>query len=375
MRARTLIYLIIITIQIGGIFVSESFPQEKPPEVLSALQRLEEQTGSKPTVIWHDNNRRIKTLSGKLSGSYSGTPEQAATQFLRGNPNLFSLSRDLQDIHIEAAQDISHGQYKILFRQTVGSLPIFNGGLEVYVGKDNSIEMVHNNYLPNIAITLQPNITEEEIIERAKSHLRENCHIYKDKRGKIEPCPNQPLILREALRPQLGIFEYKEKAHLVYRLTLNAQSPPALMDYTIDANSGEVLAAINRVQNLDGGGQVFDPNPINNNFRINVQDNNDADDPSFSYAYKGVTLRNITQKKIKGKNYYYLIGPYVDVTDSKLAPFYFSATSGYASSLSNGWLFTRSYEEFEHAMVYYHIDTNQQYIQSLGFNINPPYPG
>lgn len=369
MRARTLIYLIIITIQIGGIFASESFSQEKPAEVLSALQNLEKQTASKPTIIWHENNRRIKTLSGKLSGLYSGTPEQAATQFLKENPDLFSLARDLQDIQIETVRDISHGQFKIHFQQTVGTLPVFDGGLEVYIGKDNRIEMVHNYYVPNISISLLPRITKEEVIELVKTHFRENCRFH-DKRGDVKPCPDQPLVLQEAPRPQLGIFEYEGQPHLVYRLTLNAKSHPALMDYTIDANSGEVLMAINRVQSLDGGGQVFDPNPVNNFISINVQDNNDADDPSFSYAYKGVTLREITQKKIKGKNYHYLIGPYVDVTDSLKDPFYFSATSGYASSLSNGWLFTRSYEEFEHAMIYYHIDTNQRYIQSLGFTIN-----
>lgn len=211
---------------------------------------------------------------------------------------------------------------------------------------------------------------ENRVKELAKSHFRENCRLHKDKKGAPESCSHQPLVLRNVRDLQLGIFEHQGNAHLVYRLTLDIESPRAIVEYTIDANSGEILQELNRIQDLDGNVLIFNPNPINNNNQINVQDNSDADDPQFAYAYRDGLVRDIQQRKIKGKNYYYFIGPYVDVTDALESPFYFSANSGYARSQGNSWFFTRNPDEFEHGMVYYHIDTNQRYIQSLGFNIN-----
>lgn len=126
MRTRTLIYLIVITVQFNGIFASESFSQEKPPEVLNAISELQERIEEKIKVNWNKDNQRVESLDGKLSPPIPGSPSQAALQFLKENADIFQLPHDLHDLRFESTQDISEGNKIIHFQQTFGGLPVFD---------------------------------------------------------------------------------------------------------------------------------------------------------------------------------------------------------------------------------------------------------
>lgn len=339
--------------------------------IRSAIQSLEARMGQKVAVTWQDK-RGIKTLWGNLSVPYPGTPDQAARSFLEEHAGIFELEPSLNDLIVEGMREIRATEARdtiVRFKQVSGDLPVFNGGLEVYVKEDKGVYQVHNYYMPGLTVNPSPSLTPTRILELAKNNFIETCKIPKDKRGGWESCRGAIQFNQEP-EVQLGIYEKSGHPHLAYRLLLDVQSPRSLIEFTIDANTGVILNKGERIQYLDGQGSAFDPNPVNAlyPYGISPQDNNDAHSSAFSQAYEAKPLRDITTQRIGRRNYYYLTGPYAYVTDNVEPPFYFGGTSGRVRATNpSRFTFTRNRDEFEHVMVYYHIDTNQRYIQSLGF--------
>lgn len=104
---------------------------------------------------------------------------------------------------------------------------------------------------------------------------------------------------------------------------------------------------------------IFDPDPLTtagSQYVAPYLDNNDQDSPALNGQRQTVTF-----KAGYNNGTYNLNGPIVSVQD-------FSTPSTPAfSSTSNNWTFTRSQNEFEDLMVYYHIDSYVRYLRSLGF--------
>jgi Zn-dependent metalloprotease len=105
---------------------------------------------------------------------------------------------------------------------------------------------------------------------------------------------------------------------------------------------------------------IFDPDPLttaNSQYVAPYLDNNDQDSPALNGQRQTVTF-----KAGYNNGTYSLAGPNVSVQD-------FSAPSTPTfSSTSNNWTFTRSQNEFEDLMVYYHIDSYVRYMRTLGFS-------
>ncbi|HWR98318.1 MAG TPA: M36 family metallopeptidase [Candidatus Methanoperedens sp.] len=111
-------------------------------------------------------------------------------------------------------------------------------------------------------------------------------------------------------------------------------------------------------------GRVFKPNPVNTLNNKTLKDNADADSAAFTPAYRKGELLGLKYNPVTAQ--YFLRGPWVNVTDAKESPFLFPATNGVISSKTGSFPFGRTPDQFEHVMAYYHIDTNQRYIQGLG---------
>lgn len=350
-------------------FIAVVFPgtvfSQGNAEVHNAIKKLKERMGDNIKVKWHGRGR--VTLDGKLSLSYPGTPEDAAKQFLRENAAIFQMDPVLSDMEVETIREDKIGDkhlgYYVSFKQTYKGLPVFDGGVGVNLKEDKSVGIVSSAYLSNINISITPTLSENEVIEIAKNDYIKNCQ-YSDITGKSYSCAGMAITFKGNPYVQLGILEHAGKIYLIYMINLATESPVYdSLEYKIDANTGTILEKGSLVVYFSGTGKVFDPNPVNTLNNTGLQDNRDKDDPAFNAAYSTKILTDITFNL----NRYSLTGPYVDVTDSIERPFYFSKTAGHVLSTSGNFDFTRSPNEFEHVMVYYHIDTNQRYIQSLGF--------
>jgi subtilisin-like proprotein convertase family protein len=106
---------------------------------------------------------------------------------------------------------------------------------------------------------------------------------------------------------------------------------------------------------VGGTGTVFDPDPKTTLNNDDLEDGSPASQFNgsyFTYTFPDVTLEN---------GVYHLRSPWVEIND-------FDSPSGApATSTDGNWLFTRGQNGFDDANVFYHIDHNQRYMQSLGF--------
>ncbi|WP_433307096.1 M36 family metallopeptidase [Actinoplanes sp. CA-030573] len=118
----------------------------------------------------------------------------------------------------------------------------------------------------------------------------------------------------------------------------------------VDAGSGAVLHEENTAQQADGVGRVFDPNPVVRLQDESLTDNDDADGPQFTRAYRTVRLTQLD----KGRST--LQGRYANNISEN------AVTSRYRV-----YLYHRSQPGFEQVMGYYSITSAQEYIHRLGF--------
>ncbi|MDC8756980.1 M36 family metallopeptidase [Janthinobacterium fluminis] len=117
----------------------------------------------------------------------------------------------------------------------------------------------------------------------------------------------------------------------------------------------KAAAATTAPSGINGMGLVFDPDPrtaLNND---TLTDSSPAS--AFDAAYANKTLADLTVTS----GVYTLTGPHINITNIE-------APNTPPSTTTNGvWTAKRGNNAFDDSNVYFHIDQNQRYIQSLGF--------
>ncbi len=241
----------------------------------------------------------------------------------------------------------SPGGNHLHFQQYYKDIPIYYGGIKANIHKNNYI-LSFMNHLENPTIeaacvfVLNEASVKGEIHQIAKAYQSESRKMLYSHLGKWIP---------------------------VYVITTFAHTFPASFEWIIDARTGELVAKTDRAAyfqgiagDTTGRGTVFRPDPLTRAqvvYGSPYVDNNDQHNAVFNPLLDTVVLKNITFNA--ADNRFYLEGPYVKIED--IDPF----DSIPASSASGDFYFTRNRSGFEDVMVYYHIDSFQRYIQSLGF--------
>ena len=119
----------------------------------------------------------------------------------------------------------------------------------------------------------------------------------------------------------------------------------------LDAVSGATLSETSTVKNVNGSGQVFNPNPVVTLQNESLTDSGNANSAVFAGAYQTVTLTQLNSGVTT------LRGAYA-TNDSSSA----------VTSSTRTYTYNRSQAGFEQVMAYYHLTTAQEYLQSLGFD-------
>ncbi|MBZ0269495.1 hypothetical protein K8I85_15180, partial [bacterium] len=105
----------------------------------------------------------------------------------------------------------------------------------------------------------------------------------------------------------------------------------------------------------NGTGTVFDPDPRTTLMNDGLQDGSPAS--SFTAAY---FTRNLLDIAFNGSTYS-LTGPYVNIIDFE------SPSTAPSTTTTGNWTAVRGNNAFNDALTYFHVDTSQRHIQSLGF--------
>ncbi len=278
-----------------------------------------------------------------------GAPEEMARTFLGDRAERFGLAdAALGDLEHHHTRESDVG-YTVRFRQRHRGLPVHDSGIAVTINRDDTVVYVVNGYKPALdLVTTTPAIAADVARSIALEHL--------GVRGPIG---------FEAV--DLVIYHVEGRSHLAHRVVVvPGESPIGEWQVMIDAFTGEILKAVDVSHYVDGTGNLFDPDPLSSAGATygdpGYTDAGDADSPELVAEIVSYTLPDITYNGLV----YSLVGPWAEIRDTE-APF-----EGLYNQPTSDWNFTRSPQEFEAALCYWHIDNYMRYINlTLGVPVTP----
>ena len=273
---------------------------------------------------------------------YTGQPVQSASLFLSEHKSLFAL--DSVNGWMDPAQRVIRqqqlpGATKITYEQTAGGFPIVDAQIGVVVEASGSIVHVASTAQQIPAIDTIPAISAGMAIARSLSVL------------------GNPHFLGTDQAPHLVIYPFPPSLGYEIYLTVDADYPEPWR-FVIDAHDGAVLLQRRLVQDAGDSSRVFDPNPVTTLNDESLRDHGDSNTAVPPAVYFPVVLKHLDPPV---GELYSLKGAYAWMRNIE------SPSNTPPTSPDSAFSFLRADDGFEEVMVYYTIDKNQTYIQSLGF--------
>jgi len=275
------------------------------------------------------------------------TPAAAADAFLKANHRHFGVAADISDLSLVSTQS-SPGGFHVRYRQVwsppgagasdrrLGAMtpvPVWDAQVSVHLNKDLKLQLAQSTVTPvTEPIASAPRFGAKMAMQLADAAVGVS--------GALRGRANASLVLYAGGQP----------ARLCWRVLIPAWEPLGDWEVLIDAVSGEAVLGRNLLKFVDGSGTVFDPNPVTTSGNSTLVDKHDRDYPALT---EELFVRPLLGLDGSGR----LVGPYVTTAPTKKQAYERDFTYDY----------TRSDRGFEQAMVYYHIDACQRYLQSLGF--------
>ena len=306
--------------------------------------------------------------------------QELAVVFLEENAGVYGLPADLSNIQLKFQKESLAGNH-FHFQQYLHGIEVEGGEIVVSVLlKNPRVYQVYNNTYPEPKNKRPSEITlsEDDAYDIAWMDLAVHGDIM-----------SQPKI-------ELVYTPEGKDFRLNYLTYLGVEAPFGHFIHRIDAETGKILevkdGAISRLpraldykgyegpidnrnfafkffaQNqarkdqksdkalmADGTGKVFDPDPRTTLQNPDLQDGSPAS--AFTAAYFTRSLLGIQNNA----GTWSLTGPWIYISN-------FEAPNTAPSTTPDGnWTAERGNNAFNDAVVYFHIDQNQRYMQSLGF--------
>ncbi len=239
------------------------------------------------------------------------------------------------------------------YDQTWEGLPIYHQNIKANVGQNGTVYSILNNLLDlGNLVEVKGEFSQSET--DAIAHLSQQYLI------------PQPVMEAELIR-----CYFPQEGALIPAYQIRYSYGESRWESVLDANQLNTLVRRDLASyrhrfmatgDTTGTGLVFNPDPLTTSGNAygstsDWMDNNDADNAALNGERVQVTLKDISF--LGGQ--FHLIGPYVELQDVE------SPTSPIATSPDGVFNYTRSQQGFEDVMCYYHVDTFQRYIQSLGY--------
>ncbi|MBI2877782.1 MAG: pre-peptidase C-terminal domain-containing protein [Candidatus Tectomicrobia bacterium] len=300
----------------------------------------------------------LRKVYGPLSGSSSQAPATIARRFLGSHRDLFLSEGDPSDLEPYWESESPAG-YHVRFRQLYQGIPVYGGYISVHLNRDGQVRLVSNGYQP-IQRPLGGPLPPERSGKRGNGPLKQQ----------VSPPGGENISAKAAftiawnhLRVQGNLrgesttvkvlYPTKGEPRLAWQVSFPSRDPLGDWRILVDASTGKILAARNRLQFVEGRGRVFDPNPVATlgDEGAFLTDKDDSGDAVPDEAYSEIMLREIDPSGL-------LKGPYVDT----------GLTSDRVREPSLNFVYKRNHPGFEEVMAYFHLDRYQRYIQeTLGF--------
>ena len=287
-------------------------------------------------VVWDMDKYVPKKVYDFRTEPLLGTVKEIAETFLKENLGVLKISAPFEDLKFEKVKE-SLASKTVLFQQYFKGTPIHGAWIAVHIDNQNRVFMVKNDTVPVSQL--------QERISKSKAGLLPSSKVDAIITKKIK----QYGVLDTKIKKQSRIYTLKGNLRNVWKVKFGTKKPAASWILFIDKKTGQIIEERNVLWKADGRGEVFIPNPVVALNCDDLFDQQDKDQAVFEGAYRKVVLKELSGDRLKG--------PYVDTT----------LTPKHARASNLNFVFRRDDPRFEEVMAYYHIDTVQRYIQSLGF--------
>ena len=333
---------------------------------------------------------------------YSGMKASSAQDVLRQNAAAFGLPANLDNLVLTKVQDSLTGKH-YYFQQMLRGIPVDRAEIIVSISKNGDLQKVFNE-TKHVSDKVDANAVNQLYNQARMSADRalDNAWTNMKVQHPLVSAPNTELVW----------VTTKDGVQLAHKVTIAAQMPTGGFVQYLHAHNGTLLeshstslprvgkngdrdisnraslsgATLDRGQamrdfnakspsssgstaptltttaavtglasGINGSGYVFDPDPRTVLNTDALTDTSAA--TAFDAAYSTKSLRDLTVSA----GVYSLSGPYVNIKNIE-------APNTAPSTTTNGvWTAKRGNNAFDDSNVYFHLDQNQRYIQSLGF--------
>lgn len=331
---------------------------------------------------------------------FSGLKATSASDVLRQNAAEFGLPANLSNLVLTKVQDSLLGKH-YYYQQMLRGLPVDRAEIIVSIGKNGELLKIFNE-TKHISEKMETNAINQLFVQKKISASDALNRAW----GNMKV--QHPLVANPS--NQMVWVPTKDGVQLAHKVNIAAQMPTGGFVQYINAQNGELLdsystslprvgknsdrqlgnrsllagqsinlqhallelsakgiapSSTNAANNtavgaaiasgINGSGLVFDPDPRT---VLNTDALTDTSAASaFDAAYSTKTLRDLTVSS----GIYNLSGPYINIKNIE-------APNTAPSTTANGvWTAKRGNNAFDDTNVYFHIDQNQRYIQTLGF--------
>lgn len=324
---------------------------------------------------------------------YSNTLARSPEQVLRANAERFGLPAKLDNLVQTRVQESLTGTH-YTYQQMLRGLPVDKAEIIVSIGKNGQLQKIFNetrhispavdakavNQLYN-----QHQLSEEQALERGWANMKVQHPLVAVPKGELVWLPTKDgvqlvrKVTIQAEMPTGGFVQYlnahdgtlidsystslpRTNKNGERTLAARAQMVGAPLDRQSATEAAkkavskmQPLAAATLASGINGSGLVFDPDPRTTLNTDALSDTSPAS--AFDAAYQTKTLPDLT---VTG-GVYSLSGPFVNIKNIE------SPATAPSTTTNGVWTAKRGNNAFDDTNVYFQLDQNQRYIQSLGF--------
>jgi len=325
---------------------------------------------------------------------YTGTAVKSAEEALRANADRFGLPASLNNLSLVKVQESLTGTH-YHYQQMLRGIPVDRAVIVVSISKNGQLQKIFND-TRHISDKVEANavnqlfnkaqITEDQALDKGWNNMKVQHPLIDPPRTELVWVATKDgvqlarKVAIEAQMPTGGFVQFlnahdgsvidsystsvprKGERSLAERAKVNGPvldrkaATKAAADKQAERTSVAPTATVAAVASgINGSGYAFDPDPRTAANNDALTDTSSA--ASFDPSYSTKTLRDLTVTS----GVYKLTGPYINIKNIE------SPNTAPSTTTNGVWTAKRGNNAFDDTNVYYHIDTNQRYIQSLGF--------
>lgn len=283
------------------------------------------------------------------SDAFGDEGGDSVRSFLAAHSGELGLPADEGSLR-RTKDDVTPARRVIHYQQLHQGLPVVDTDVVVQLDNANRIRQIDLGHHPNphvVEVAGDSALSPGEARQRAVSSL-----------GAVK-------LRQEVQEPGEVFFPTDAGLRRSYLVLVPTRDPFHDWRILVDSGSGEILEQKDLAVSVDGAGLVFDPNPVvtanNNTFRDPAATPGTCGFPGTPVATVDGQRVSRTLRDITLNGNHRLEGPFVRLRD-----FGAPAIAPPQEAVAGNFNYSSGNTNFEAVMVYYHVDTVQRYIQSLG---------